>query len=335
MEHDASGVADASLRALSFASALASGSAPWPADGAGPAAGGVAVVLFASAGDVPRESLTSYGATAAYVIEPGDLPGYAPRAWARALAGLAAQTGASAVLAAATDRGSEVLAHLGAITGQPLAANCVSAQPEDGSTYRIARHRWGGLLLEDALMDGAPALMTVATEAVPATTVAEPAALATLAVHGYQPGLAGDDLRVRATESAGQASGVSLATARVVVGGGRGVGGPDGFAPLEELAGLLGGVVGVSRVVTSEGWRPHRQQVGQTGTKITPELYLACGISGAIQHMAGCAGAKHLVAVNTDPGAPILAHADYAVLGDLREVIPALVAALRARSASS
>src|SRR6266571_3563822 len=86
----------------------------------------------------------------------------------------------------------------------------------------------------------------------------------------------------------GHSSGASLATARVVVGGGRGVGGPDGFAPLEELAGLLGSVVGVSRVVTSEGWRPHRQQVGQTGTKITPELYLACGISGAIQHIAGC-----------------------------------------------
>jgi len=117
----------------------------------------------------------------------------------------------------------------------------------------------------------------------------------------------------------------------VVVGGGRGVGGPEGFAVLEELAGLLGGVVGVSRVVTSEGWRPHRQQVGQTGTKITPELYLACGISGAIQHMAGCQGAKTIVAINTDAGAPIVAKADYAVIGDLHQVIPALVAALRER----
>ena len=145
--------------------------------------------------------------------------------------------------------------------------------------------------------------MTVATEAVPAAPVAGPASA--LTVHPYLPSLDADDLGVRATEaSAGHSSGVSLATARVVVGGGRGVGGPDGFAPLEELAGLLGGVVGVSRVVTSEGWRPHRQQVGQTGTKITPELYLACGISGAIQHMAGCASAKHIVVVNTDPGAP-------------------------------
>jgi len=175
--------------------------------------------------------------------------------------------------------------------------------------------------------------MTVATEAVPAAAAAEPAG--SLPVQPYVPGLNDDDLRVRATETAGHSSGASLATARVVVGGGRGVGGPDGFAPLEELAGLLGGVVGVSRVVTSEGWRPHRQQVGQTGTKITPELYLACGISGAIQHMAGCAGAKHIVVVNTDPGAPILAHADYALIGDLGEIIPALVAALKARSGST
>jgi len=150
-------------------------------------------------------------------------------------------------------------------------------------------------------------------------------------VHVHKPELAEADLVVRAAESPAGAGGASLATARVVVGGGRGVGGPDGFAPLEELAGLLGGVVGVSRVVTSEGWRPHKQQVGQTGTKITPELYLACGISGAIQHIAGCAGAKHIVAINTDPGAPILAHADYAVIGDLHQVIPALIEALRAR----
>src|SRR2546421_3103243 len=154
---------------------------------------------------------------------------------------------------------------------------------------------------------------------------------ATLTVHAHQPELADGDVAVKATESAERSGGISLATARVVVGGGRGVGGPEGFAPLEELAGLLGGVVGVSRVVTSEGWRPHKQQVGQTGTKITPELYLACGISGAIQHIAGCAGAKHIIAINTDPGAPILAHADYAVIGDLHEVIPALVEALRAR----
>jgi electron transfer flavoprotein alpha subunit len=334
VEHDASGVADASLRALSFAHSLASaGEASAPADGTAPAeAAAVAAVLFGPDGQVPRDVLASYGATEAYVVEPEHLPGYAPQAWARVLAGLATQASASAVLAAATDRGNEVMAHLGAIADLPMAANCLAAEPGEDGTHRVVRQRWAGLLLEDARLDCSPALLTLATETIPAVAVAGPAALT---VHPYQPSLAEDDLRVRATESAAHSSGASLATARVVVGGGRGVGGPDGFAPLEELASLLGGVVGVSRVVTSEGWRPHKQQVGQTGTRITPELYLACGISGAIQHMAGCAGAKHIVAVNTDPGAPILSHADYAVLGDLREVIPALVAALQARSASA
>jgi electron transfer flavoprotein alpha subunit len=338
VELEDAGPADASQRALTLARSLGD-----PSLGA---------VVFADSAGVPASALADYGVTDAYVIEPSMLEGYAPRAWARVLAGLADETGASAVLAAGTDRGNEVLAHLGAITGLPMAANCTIVTPDGGRTHRLVRHRWAGLLLEEAVMEAPVALFTVATDAVapvaaavPArgddppsppregtargTTPGPPQMPGAIGVHAHKPELAEDDLRVRAAESPAGAGGASLATARVVVGGGRGVGGPDGFAPLEELAELLGGVVGVSRVVTSEGWRPHKQQVGQTGTKITPELYLACGISGAIQHIAGCAGAKHIIAINTDPGAPILAHADYAVIGDLHAVIPALVAALR------
>jgi electron transfer flavoprotein alpha subunit len=324
VELDGAGVADVSLRALSFARSLA-----------GP--GGPAAVLFADAATVAAgapaaDALASYGVADAYVVEPGQLAGYAPLAWARVLAGLVAATGASVVLAAGTDHGSEVMAHLGALAGVPMAANCVSAERTGDAAYSIVRQRWAGLLLEDAVLEASPALLTVATDAVAAAPADEPAGLT---VHLHQPELADGDLTVRATESAERSSGVSLATARVVVGGGRGVGSPEGFAPLEELAALLGGVVGVSRVVTSEGWRPHKQQVGQTGTKITPELYLACGISGAIQHIAGCAGAKHIVAINKDPGAPMLGYAEYAVVGDLHEVIPALVDAIKARGGSS
>ena len=177
VEHDASGVADASLRALSFASALAGG-APWPADGAGVASGGVAAVLFAPASEVPRAALASYGAAAAHAVEPGDLAGYAPQAWARALAGLAAQTGASAVLAAATDRGNEVLAHLGAITGQPMAANCLSAAAGGQRRAPGRPPALGRPAARGRPPGGSPALLTVATEAVPATAVAEPADLA-------------------------------------------------------------------------------------------------------------------------------------------------------------
>jgi electron transfer flavoprotein alpha subunit len=323
VELDGTGAADASLRALTFAR-----------DVAGPG-GQLAAVVF---GEQPAgEALAAYGVTDAYVTAPGQLAGYAPLAWARVLAGLVSQTGADAVLAAGTDRGSEVMAHLGALTGLPMAANCVSATrsgpgPDGAATWQIVRQRWAGLLLEDAVLESSPALATVATDTVAPAPAGAPA---TLTVHAHQPELADGDLAVRAAESATRSGGVSLATARVVVGGGRGVGGPDGFAPLEELATLLGGVVGVSRVVTSEGWRPHKQQVGQTGTKITPELYLACGISGAIQHIAGCASAKHIVAVNSDAAAPILSHAEYAVIGDLHKVIPALVAAIKARGGSA
>jgi electron transfer flavoprotein alpha subunit len=124
-------------------------------------------------------------------------------------------------------------------------------------------------------------------------------------------------------------TGVSLREAKVVIGGGRGVGSAEGFAIIEELAGLLGGAVGCSRVVTSAGWRPHTDQVGQTGTKISADLYVACGISGATQHVAGAKGAKRILAINNDPEAPILAVADYAVIGDLHEVVPAISAELR------
>ena len=333
LEWDGAGIAPASLRALSFGAAVA---APTGAD--------VTAVLVgppgvgAAGGDAFGAELTAFGAAALCLVTTEALTGYAPVAWARALQQLAYGGDVTAVVAAATDRGSEVLAHLGAITGLPVAANCLSAVPAGPGCWQLIRQRWAGSVLEDALLEAPLALLTVATDAIaaePPPAAANPAgkklAAAVLPVRRFTAQLDDADLVVSAVESAAEAGGTSLATARVVVGGGRGVGGPDGFAPLEELASLLGGAVGVSRVVTSQGWRPHRQQVGQTGTKISPELYLACGISGAIQHMAGCLGARHIVAINTDPDAPIMSRADYAVIGDLAEIIPALVAAIRDR----
>jgi electron transfer flavoprotein alpha subunit len=328
----AAGVADVSLRAITLARGLAAGSAD--ASGRG---GGVAAVVFA--GDAPTggaepglgpglvADLAAYGVADVYAVSGID--GYAPLAWARVLQRLTGESG-HAVVAAGTERGNEVLAHLGAITGLPMAANCAQAVDNGDGEYAIVRQRWAGLLLEEAVLEAPAALLTVATDAVSAVP---DEAGTTATVHHVAPSVDGGDLVVRAVETPAGAGGASLATARVVVGGGRGVGGADGFGPLEELAGLLGGVVGVSRVVTSEGWRPHTMQVGQTGTKITPDLYLACGISGAIQHFAGCSGAKSIIAINTDPAAPMMTRADYAVIGDLHAVIPALLTALRERAA--
>src|SRR5262245_16394283 len=348
MQVDAEGSpADASVRTLTVARELATSGDEE-----------LAAVWFGPGESIVDGGLIGAGVKDVYRIHSGALSGYVPQAWARALAGLAAGLPdgggrVSAFVAAATDHGNEVLAHLGAITGLPMAANCISATRTSPSECSLVRQRWAGSLLEDAVLEAPLALLTVASDAIPAAPAASaesgaPADSAELAGagavggvagavggwsgrHDYEPELVDGDLVVQAAESAERRSGVSLASARVVVGGGRGVGGPEGFAVLEELAGMLGAAVGVSRVVTSEGWRPHRQQVGQTGTKITPELYLACGISGAIQHMAGCQGAKTIVAINTDAGAPIVAKADYAVIGDLHEVLPALITALKAR----
>jgi electron transfer flavoprotein alpha subunit len=125
----------------------------------------------------------------------------------------------------------------------------------------------------------------------------------------------------------------SLKSARVVVGAGRGAGSADGFKDLLELTDLLDGALGVSRVVTSLGWRPHHEQVGQTGSRVSPDLYVACGISGAIQHWAGMSSSKTILAINSDPDAPMVTKAHYAVIGDLHEIVPAINDELRRRRA--
>ena len=269
--------------------------------------------------------LGEHGVSTVHLAEHNAFDAYAPLAVARAAVELAERIESSAIVAAGSERGNEVLAHVGAILDLPFAANCIEASA--GSALRVTRLRWGGSLLEEADVHGAPALITVAPHVVASETVAgsSPATVET-----FSPTLSDADVLIRVSErSEAQTGGVSLAEAKVVVSCGRGAGSPEGFGIIEELAGLLGGAVGCSRAVTMAGWRPHTDQVGQTGTKIAPDIYIACGISGATQHMAGCKGAKSILAVNTDPDAPILASADYAVIGDLHEVVPAISAELR------
>ncbi len=280
-------------------------------------------VLVGEGGAAAAGGLGGHGIEVAHAAEHAGFAAYAPAAWAATLQELAAD--ADAVVAPGSERGNEVLSHLAARLDVPLAANCTEAAPGDPAV--VTRVRWGGSLLEEEAIHAPVKLLTVMPHTV--ATVADGSGAPT--VESFQPDLAPEDLAVCVAERvvADTGGGVSLADAKVVVSGGRGTGSPEGFAALEELAGLLGGAVGCSRAVTIAGWRPHTDQVGQTGTKIAPEIYIACGISGATQHMAGCRGAKRILAINTDPEASIIASADYAVIGDLHEVVPAIVAALR------
>ncbi len=310
VEHDAGVPTRTSLEALTFARAFGE-----PLHG----------VAFGEGGAEALGAAGGYGIRTGTHVRTGG--GYAPGAWAQALAGAMTEA-TSAMVAPATDRGNELLAHLGARTKIPFAANCVAAaRGADG--WDLTRQRWGGSLLEDARVRGPHVLLSVALHAVapePATDVG------TVTIGEVEPTFSPDDLRVRATlEEAAEGSAVSLADARLVIGGGRGVGSAGGFASLDALAAALGGAVGVSRAVTSAGWRPHAEQIGQTGMRIAPDLYIACGISGASQHMVGCRGAKRLLAINTAPDAPILARSDYAVIGDLHQVVPAIIAEIERR----
>ena len=271
------------------------------------------------------ETAVSHGASTVHLIEHAQLTSYAPEAWGRSIVQLNASLNPKAILGVGTERGNEVMAHVAAIMDSPMAANCMEITP--GDTYAVTRIRWGGSLLEEANLSGEPKLLTVAAHVIAATEADNPSAANT---RTFEPELEEKAFRVRVKELVmPESDKVSLTDARIIVSGGRGVGSPEGFETLEELAALTGGAVGCSRAVTNHGWRPHSDQVGQTGGRVAPDLYIACGISGAIQHMAGCKGSKKILAINTDSEASILGKADYAIIGDLHEVVPAISEALR------
>ncbi len=310
VDHDHGQLDELSLQAVTYGRALAASTGE-----------SLDALVVGADGSGVAEALAAHGVATVHIAVHDRLTDYAPLASARAAAEVASRTEASVVLATGSPRGNEVLAHLGAITDLPVAADCVKVTP--GSPTKVERARWGGSLMEEANLHGSPALVSL----VPHTIVAEPDGAGAGTVAEFTPQLSDADLLVIAKPAAAaeESTGVSLADAKVIVSGGRGVGSADGFAPLEELAELLGGTIGCSRVVTGNGWRPHTEQVGQTGTKVAPDLYIACGISGATQHIAGCRNSKTMIVINTDPEAAIMGYADYAIIGDIGKVLPAII----------
>jgi electron transfer flavoprotein alpha subunit len=202
-------------------------------------------------------------------------------------------------------------------------ANFTGTQP-----LKVVRARWGGSLMEESEIDAPIKLVTLANHIVePQEELADTPAI----VSAIEVVLDDSVTQSFVQDRVERVAGVTLATSPVVVSGGRGVGSAEAFAPLEELAGLLNGVVGCSRAVTNNGWRNHTDQVGQTGTRIAPDIYIACGISGAIQHWVGAMASKNILAINIDAQANIVTKAGYAVIGDLHVIVPAISAEIRKR----
>jgi electron transfer flavoprotein alpha subunit len=320
VEHDRGVPAETAYQAFALAQAVANGLGSPP----------VEAVLIGEAAAPLAGDVAARGAQAVRLVRHPDVDDYAPEAWGDALAAAARSAGARAVVAVGTDRGNEVLAHVAAIEDLPFAANVTGVEVSDGACS-LTRVRWGGSLLEQGSLEASVLILSAAAHAFPAP---EPAVDGSAApdVEELTPELGPEAARTRIVERETAAeAGTSLTGAAVVVSGGRGVGSAEGFAALEELAGLIGGAVGCSRVVTNNGWRPHSDQVGQTGKRIAPELYIACGISGAIQHWVGMMAAKRVLAINTDRDAPMVTKADFAVIGDLHVVLPAVIEELRRR----
>lgn len=283
-----------------------------------------ALTLAGTIGEVEAVSVGASGA-GGWQIEHASLSDYAPAAIAESLAQLVGAELPAAVIAAGSERGNEVMAHLAALLDLPLAANVTRIVPS-GDDWKLTRVRWGGSLLEECTLAAFVKLATVALHSVEAAPIASAAEPKT-----FTPDLTDAHTTTRVTDQVTLSEGITLTTAPVVVSGGRGVGSPEGFAVLEELAALIGGAVGCSRVVTNSGWRPHSDQVGQTGTRVAPNLYIACGISGAIQHWVGMMASKNVLAINTDAEAPMVTKADYAVIGDLHPILNAIVAEVKRR----
>lgn len=284
-----------------------------------------AVILGAAAPGVVADC-AEQGVAVVHEASNPELSRYAAAAWAAAVENAGRAARSDLVIAPGTGRGNEVLAHVAARRDLDMAANVVAV--DSVTPLVVQRQVVGGAALEQTRVNSRVRLITMAGHAVESVAATEPGAAQ---VQSLDVVLEPKDLRAQVVRTeqrtGGDASG--LTSARVVVGAGRGAGGPDGFGPVAELADLLGGALGVSRVVTSLGWRPHHEQVGQTGSRISPDVYLPCGISGAIQHWAGCASSKTIIAINTDPEAPMVTKATYAVIGDMHEVVPAIIDALR------
>jgi electron transfer flavoprotein alpha subunit len=271
-----------------------------------------------------KQALAEYGAAKVYVVETDDVDSYLVAPKAEALAAAVAQSAPFAVLMSSTSENKEVAARLALKIGSGVLTDAIGVGADGIATQSIFG---GGITVRSRVRKGVPVITvrpnSVAPEPAPGAAEAIPL---TVTISD-----AAKTARVLEQVVEKRSARPALTDASVIVSGGRGMGGPDNFRIIEELADTLGAAVGASRAATDAGWVPHQMQVGQTGVTVSPQLYIAVGISGAIQHRAGMQTSKTIVAINKDPEAPIFELADFGVVGDLFAVAPQLTAELAKR----
>lgn len=283
-----------------------------------------AALLGSGLGDLP-DTLAQYGATKVYAADDEGLAAYSSEGYTDTLAALVGKVEPAIILIGATAMGMDLGPRLAARLGVGLASDCTALEI-DGGRLLATRPIFAGKALAKVRLNGDPQMATVRPNVLAAP---EPDEGATATVEPVAA-LTGN-VRAIVVEIVGAGEGeIDVAEADFIVTGGRGVGGPEGFAPVRSLAKTLGAAVGASRAAVDAGWIEHAHQVGQTGKTVTPNLYIACGVSGAIQHLAGMRTSKVIVAVNKDPDAPIFNVANYGIVGDLFEVVPLLEKELQA-----
>jgi len=279
-----------------------------------------AVWLTDKASAAGLAQLGHWGAERVWLWEDPALAPYRGEVWTPALAALAQKEAPRAIWGAVTSRHREFMARLAARLGVGLAADCVAFALADGQLV-ATRPVYAGKLLARVRWRGAPGVATLRPNVF---RPAEPDASRSAAVDRQALATGSASLAFVERREEAQTGLPELTEAEIVISGGRGLRGPENFVLLEALAKVLGAAVGASRAAVDAGWRPHRFQVGQTGRTISPKLYIGCGISGAIQHLAGMRTSKVICAVNKDPEAPIFKIADFGLVGDLFEVVPHL-----------